>query len=365
LSLRAALLSLALLAAVSPSRAASSAEAIAAAESDLEGALAALESAESAQVPELAAAVAAYEDALGAVRSAIASASSDERAEILGLLARREEVSRFLGALQRMDPDPPPARSMHPLGPLAAARVAGMAERIVPGMAEAASGLEETLREIAAARALQARGVALVTARIGDLAAGQTSLAEAMAAEMATAAAPATDPEMAGLVRGSETLTEFARALAGDPAGEVAPPALARPVEGFVRHGFRMPDASGARRPGLVIEAAPRAQVRAPAAGIVRYAGPFLDFGQVVVLEPAPGVTVVLAGLERVRVSRGSRVAGGELLGLLGGAPLGADDYLMMTGGGTGAGARETLYVEIAERGAPVDPEPLFEGDNG
>ncbi len=106
-------------------------------------------------------------------------------------------------------------------------------------------------------------------------------------------------------------------------------------------------------------------QVRAPAAGVVRYAGPFLDFGRIVVLEVAPGVTAVLAGLERVRVSRGSRVAAGELLGLLGGAPLDADDYLMIAGGGTGAGVGETLYVEIAERGVPVDPEPLFAGDNG
>jgi septal ring factor EnvC (AmiA/AmiB activator) len=272
-----------------------------------------------------------------------------------------------------MDPEPVPAGSMHPRGPLAAARVEAMAAHIVPGMADAASGLRETLDGIAADRALRARAAALITARIGDLAAGQERLAEAIAAEMATAAEPATDPEMADLVRGSETLTVFARALAGDPGdsgedvADAAPafPSLTRPVQGAVRHGFRAPDASGARRPGQVIEAAPRAQVRAPAPGVVRYAGPFLDFGQVVVLEVAPGVTIVLAGLERVRVSRGSRVAGGELLGLLGGAPLGADDYLMMNTRGSGAGVGETLYVEIAERGAPVDPEPLFTDDNG
>ena len=363
--LRAALLFSTVLAATAPSRAETSAESLASAESDLTGALAGLQAADSTRVPDLAAAVTAYENALASVRNAVVVASFDERAERLGILARREEVSRFLGALQRMDPDPVPARSMHPDGPLAAARVAAMAGHIVPGMADAASGLRETLDEIETARALQARGVELIAARIGDLATGQARLADAIAAEMATAAEPAVDPEMAALVRENETLTEFARALVGDEAEDVAPPVLTRPVTGSLRHGFRMPDASGSRRPGQVIEAAPRSQVRAPAAGIVRYAGPFLDFGQVVVLEVAPGVTVVLAGLERVRVSRGSRVAGGELLGLLGGAPLGADDYLMMTGGGTGAGARETLYIEIAERGVPVDPEPLFAGDNG
>lgn len=363
--LRAALLLLTVLAASMPSRAETPGEALASAESDLTTALAGLEAADATRVPDLAAAVTAYDEALAAVRGAIEAAASEERAELLGLLARREEVSRFLGALQRMDRAPAPARSMHPQGPLAAARVAAMTGHILPGMAEAAAELRVAMEAILAARALSARGVDLIAARIGELGTGQELLAEAIAAEMATAAEPGTDPEMAALLRESETLTDFARALAGDAADGVAPPVLIRPINGVVRHGFRMPDASGARRPGQVIEAAPRAQVRAPAAGVVRYAGPFLDFGQIIVLEATPGVTIVLAGLERVRVSRGSRVAGGELLGLLGGASLGADDYLMMTARGTGAGARETLYVEIAETGAPVDPEPLFAGDNG
>ena len=363
--LRAALLLLVVLAAAMPSRAQTPAEAMASAESGLAAALAGLKAADATRVPDLAATVTAYDEALGAVRGAIAAAASEERAELLGLLARREEVSRFLGALQRMDRAPTPARSMHPQGPLAASRVAAMTGHIVPGMAEASAELREAMDAIKAARALGERGVNLITDHIGDLGAGQELLAAAIAAEMATAAEPGADPEMAALVRESETLTDFARALAGDAAERVAPPVLTRPINGVVRHGFRTPDASGARRPGQVIEAAPRAQVRAPAAGVVRYAGPFLDFGQIIVLEAAPGVTIVLAGLERVRVSRGSRVAGGELVGLLGGVPLDADDYLMMTARGTGAGARETLYVEIAETGAPVDPEPLFTGDNG
>ena len=363
--LRAAILLLAIVAAILPSRAETPAQSMASAESGLAIALAGLGSADATRAPELADAVTAYEEALGAVRDAVQAAASEERAELLGLLARREEVSRFLGALQRMDRAPTPARSMHPQGPLAASRVAAMAGHIVPGMAEAAGELREAMEAIEAARALRARGVDLIAARVGDLGAGQELLAEAIAAEMSSAAEPGADPVLAMFVRESETLTELARALAGDAAEGVAPPVLVRPVNGVVRHGFRAPDASGARRPGQVIETAPRAQVRAPAAGIVRYAGPFLDFGQIIVLEVTPGVTIVLAGLERVRVSHGSRVSGGELLGLLGGASLDADDYLMMTDGGTGAGARETLYVEIAETGAPVDPEPLFAGDNG
>ena len=45
------------------------------------------------------------------------------------------------------------------------------------------------------------------------------------------------------------------------------------------------------------------ALVSAPAAATVRFQGPLLDYGQVVILEPAPDVLFVLAGLGQVLVT--------------------------------------------------------------
>ena len=159
-----------------------------------------------------------------------------------------------------------------------------------------------------------------------------------------------------------------ARRGAGDAGGRTrrasrAP--LAWPVAGTLLRRFQEPDTAGVRRPGIVMSAPPQSLVAAPADAAVRYAGPFLDYGYVVVLEAEPGTMVVLAGLAQLRVRAGERVRRGALLGLLGGRALDVEEYVMLADAGTGAGAGETLYIEIRHGRGPVDPEPWFAGRNG
>ena len=114
------------------------------------------------------------------------------------------------------------------------------------------------------------------------------------------------------------------------------------------------------RRPGLVVGAPPLSLVSAPADAIVRYAGPFLEYGYVVVLEPDSGTMVVLAGLARLQVGTGAAVRRGELLGLLGGRSLDVEEYVMLPDADTGAGGeRNALYrgptgTGAGRSGAPV-----------
>jgi septal ring factor EnvC (AmiA/AmiB activator) len=133
-------------------------------------------------------------------------------------------------------------------------------------------------------------------------------------------------------------------------------------VRGEVLRGFDDPDAAGVRRPGLVLRAPPLALVRAPADATVRYAGPFLEYGYVVVLETGPETMVVLAGLAQLQARTGAAVLRGEPLGLLGGRPLDVEEYVMLPQADTGAGGGETLYIEVRQGRGPVDPEPLFGG---
>jgi septal ring factor EnvC (AmiA/AmiB activator) len=97
----------------------------------------------------------------------------------------------------------------------------------------------------------------------------------------------------------------------------------------------------------------------------VRYAGPFLEYGAVVVIATDPATMVVLAGLGRLKVVTGAEVKRGELLGLLGGRALDVEEYVMQAPTDTGADPRETLYIEVRHGRGPVDPEPLFAGENG
>jgi murein hydrolase activator len=76
------------------------------------------------------------------------------------------------------------------------------------------------------------------------------------------------------------------------------------------------------------------------------------------ILEPASGYLLVLAGLGTVFGDTGDVLAAGAPLGLMGGAEAGGP----APGGeeGSGADRTETLYIELRQDGAPVDPGPWF-----
>jgi murein DD-endopeptidase MepM/ murein hydrolase activator NlpD len=238
-----------------------------------------------------------------------------------------------------------------------------MLAHATPALAAEAEELADLLRAVETARALQQGG-------LSDLAAGLVALETARGALAQRMPAPAPggpeDPALVAAVRGSDTLTALAAALAPPDGGaepaEVPAGALLRPVPGRLLLGFNQPDAGGVRRPGIVVGAPSLSLVAAPAAGTVRYAGPFLEFGYVVVVETSPGTLVALAGLARLGTATGAEVERGELLGVLGGRNLAVEEYVMLPHAETGAGALETLYIEVRHGRGPVDPEPLFGG---
>jgi Membrane-bound metallopeptidase len=107
-----------------------------------------------------------------------------------------------------------------------------------------------------------------------------------------------------------------------------------------------------------------RAIVTSPAAATIRYTGPLLDFGNVVILEPEARTLFVLAGLDVVYGEAGQVIAGGTPIGLMGekdarqaaesGTSLSPDRE------GTGTDRTETLYIEVRRDNIPQDPEAWF-----
>jgi septal ring factor EnvC (AmiA/AmiB activator) len=320
--------------------------------------------AEQAELAPLARAIAGYDQALAALRAEVQAAAGREAVLAQDLEARRVEVTWLLAAMEAMSAAP--GQRLHPQGPLAAARASAMIERLRPAMRAEARALAAQVAEMRAARTRQEEGKAALAAGLQRLAGARVALAEAMAR---AAAAEVADPALTMLARDSASLSQLAAALAEEP-GAPPPPrgpaeALAWPVAGEVLSHFNDPDAARVRRPGIVVGTAPLALVTAPADALVRYAGPFLEYGYVVVLEPEPETMVVLAGLARLQVGTGAEVRQGDLLGLMGGRPPDVEEYVMLPGAETGAGARETLYIEVRHGKGPVDPEPLFVGQNG
>lgn len=125
---------------------------------------------------------------------------------------------------------------------------------------------------------------------------------------------------------------------------------LQRPAVGRLAARFGQIDRTGAESRGVAIEARAGAPVVAPAGGSIMYAGPFRNFGLILIVEHGNGYHSLLAGLGRIDVSVGRHVAAGEPLGAL---PPPDED-----------GMKE-LYFELRSNGRPVDPERGFADKQG
>jgi murein hydrolase activator len=350
-----------------------------------------------APVIALASAIRAAEAAIEGLRDGIAGSDSEARAILRGFAEDREATRRLLAAgiaAARAPDGRAGAPRAHPGGPVAAARAAMMLGPAEAGLRAEAAALGARFAALAAVRRLGAVGTAELAEAAAAVAAAREDLRAAIVAE-GPAGPPAPDSAAAALAAGSETLTDLAsrvagQAVAGQAGGDVAAAAAAleatvrksarnlpdgdegaaalrllAPVGGRVLRGFAEADAGGERRPGLTFLAPARALVTAPAAGIVRYVGPFLDFGAVVVIEIEPGTVALLAGMSVPAVAEGVVVEAGAPVGFLGGRAADPQEYLMMPGHGSDAMPAETLYMEIWQQREPVDPAPWLAAGQG
>ena len=131
-------------------------------------------------------------------------------------------------------------------------------------------------------------------------------------------------------------------------------------MQGTVLRRAGEADAAGIKRPGLILATRPRALVTTPTAATIRYLGPLLDFGNVVILEPQAGLLLVMAGLDVVYGQAGQVLPSGSPVGLMGGKDAEIGTILSQAGEGAGTEASETLYIEVREDNAPVDPDAWF-----
>jgi septal ring factor EnvC (AmiA/AmiB activator) len=140
---------------------------------------------------------------------------------------------------------------------------------------------------------------------------------------------------------------------------------LPLPVNGTILRRAGEADAAGITRPGIVVATRPHALVTTPAPATIRYRGPLLDYGNVIILEPQSGILLVIAGLDVVYGNAGEVLPGGSPVGLMPGPAGGSDDLLTAEDGTAGAGRTQTLYIEVREGNEPVDPESWFQTDKG
>ncbi|WP_296624611.1 peptidoglycan DD-metalloendopeptidase family protein [Rhizorhabdus sp.] len=125
--------------------------------------------------------------------------------------------------------------------------------------------------------------------------------------------------------------------------GVAKPPRYRLPVLGRIVSGMGELSESGVRARGITLATARNAQVVAPAAGRVSYAGPFRSYGGIVIIDHDDGWATLVTGLGRLHVRTGAQLIEGSPLGTVG-------------------GPTPRVTVELRHRGVPVDLLPIVGG---
>ncbi len=319
------------------------------------------------RIQALTATIRAFENGLSAMREGLRRAAIQERALSTRLAAKEEDVARLLGALQTYGRQDSPTVLLHPSGALGTARAGMLLTEIGPALNARANGLRAELEEVQTLRTLQ-------QAAANQMAQGLSQIQEARAA-LNTAMANRTDlpkrfiaddTSVAVLIASAETLDGFASGLSQTVSEETAPPLtgatqkgrVALPVQGLILRAAGEADAAGVVRPGVLLATRPSALVTSPTAATIRYTGPLLDYGQVAILEPNADVLFVFAGLAETYGSAGEVIPADTPIGIMPGTD--PADLLSPSSEGTGTERSETLYIEVREKNAPVDPSEWF-----
>lgn len=338
----------------------------------LDAATLALDQADSARdrIKALSETLRAYEDGLQAIREGLRRASLREAQVRTELNAREAEISQLLGVLLTLSLTPAPITILHPNGPADTARSGMLLADVTPALNRKTEALRGRLEEAATLRMLQENAVATLRQGLDGVQKARTELSQALADRTDLPRRFTQDPiRTAILIASTETLQGFASGLTeitqNESEGSLPDIAhrkgqLSLPVQGRVLRRAGEADAAGIARPGLILATRPRALVTTPAAATIRYQGPLLNYGTVMILEPQAGLLFVFAGLDVVYGDIGQVLPSGSPIGLMGGQDAEIGTILSQSGEGAGVEASETLYIEVRETNEPVDPETWF-----
>jgi septal ring factor EnvC (AmiA/AmiB activator) len=302
------------------------------------------------------------------------------------------EIANVLAALARISRNPPPALIVDPSDALGSARGALLISAILPQLQSKAGDvradltrlneikaevleeeellranfevLEEEQLRIATLISARRQGLGIMTTQLAAeeeeaiaLAARATSLKE-LIDTLGQRASAVTDPVEA--VDPDEPLALSAEAIAvaladtarTEPAVpfDLARGHLVLPANGVNVLDYGANDGLGGISQGVSIVTRAEAQVLAPADGWVLYTGPYLNYGQIIIINTGQSYTALLAGLDTISVDIGQFVLMGEPVGTMGSRTIGRT---VTTNAGS---SQPTLYIELRRDNEPIDP---------
>ena len=339
----------------------------AAASTQLQDAVAGLQDAVEAKdrVSALTRTIKAYENGLAALREALRQADLRDTQLTLQFEAKRDRIAQLLGVLGQLDPEPGPLLLLHPNGPLGTVRSGMMLADVTPALQAEVDGLKAQLAELADLRALQSAAGETLGQGLAAAQTARSALSQAISDRTELPRRFTEDPKvLRGLLESADTLEAFASGLSLDDSSSSgfadAKGILDLPVLGTLLLRPNETDARGVTRPGITLATRAAALVTSPWAATIRYRGPLLDYGNVMIIEPGGGYLVIFGGLDQVYGEVGEVIAQGAALGLMGGGEPQEGDLIAPVKVGDGGRETETLYLELRQGAEPVDPMDWF-----
>lgn len=299
--------------------------------------------------------------ALEALDREIANLTTERAALARSIETAEADMAALALARQRLSDLPPPSALTTPLAPIDALRSRLLLETTRDALARQGTALADNLTALAAVdeslreqRARVARETeALATEMealdrlLGDrrtLLAATEAEREALDAAMATLARQiATAEALVDVLPTAENRARQAGLADLEWRLETENAAPVFPVSGAIAVGFGAYGIDGAPSEGIWYEVPAETPILAPLSGIVRFAGPFRSYGQLLIIEHAPAYHSLLGHLGRIDVTVGQSVVTGEPVGRAG-LP---DDGRKSTVG---------TYFEVRRDAAPVEP---------
>ncbi|WP_240758190.1 murein hydrolase activator EnvC family protein [Palleronia sediminis] len=322
----------------------------------------------------------AYEEGLGALREGLRRARTREAEIGRRLDGESARIGALLSGLRSIVSAPEATLMLHPDGPEDTVRAAMLMRDLTPALVAELDAVKADLSEIATLRDVQETAEADLRDGLAAAREARTRLSQAISNRTDLPRRVTEDrAAMRMLAENAATLRDFAEGLgdlppdelsAGQPDFEEARGNLAWPVAGSLRRGFGDSDGAGIERPGWVIETRPGALVTTPWPATIRYAGPLLDYRNVMVLEPSEGYLLVLGGLETVYGDAGLVVPAGAPVGVMpGGSDAAMAGFMADDSSGVEAALAEalapTLYIEVRRDKVPQDPSGWFRQQQG
>jgi septal ring factor EnvC (AmiA/AmiB activator) len=356
---------------------------------------------------------------VSASEARLAELNEAEIALLAQLKERRARMSELLGALARLDRNPPPALAVKPNDALGAMRGAILLGDAVPELRAEADLLKRRLDELQALRHSILAERATLAQATASLERDRADLEDLLNTKLArqkklTADATSEEARANRLSRQATDLTDLISQLENQaqnrqplsrpspqpvarrpvaappssptgkdgketelallsPPSEPAPLPSSRlfseakglirlPATGLLVSGFGINDGAGGHTEGMTIATRPGAQVVAPFDGKIVYAGPFRRYGQLLILSVGEGYHLLLAGMATINGQVGQSVLAGEPVGRMEAAD-GADHQPSSqenakTRQKTATDGRPSLYIEFRKDSDPIDPRP-------